>query len=94
MNDVGVEFAQIAADACGDGYRDSVFRTARDRDRRDTYEIAHRFEGRFLGRWRIDANVDALAEQVADQSIQRLARAVANVIVVAGEESDAKFTGR
>jgi hypothetical protein len=40
---------------------------------------------------RIDANGRALSQEVADQSVERLVRAVADIIIVAGEQGDPKL---
>ena len=44
----------------------------------------------FVDRRRIDADLRALAQQIADQPVERLVGAVADIIVIAREQGDAK----
>jgi len=67
-----------------------IFRTTRDRDRRDADEVAGGRKGRLNHRWRIDSDLDALAQEIVDESVQRLVGPVAHIIVIARKEGDAK----
>ena len=53
-------------------------------------EVPGRRERRLLHRRRVNADIHPLAEQVADETVERLVGAVAHVIVIAREEGDAK----
>ena len=44
----------------------------------------------FVDRRRIDADLRALAQQIADQPVERLVGAVADIIVIAREQGDAE----
>ena len=53
-------------------------------------EVAGRLERRVVDRRRIDAHLRALAQQIADQPVERLVGAVADIIVIAREQGDAE----
>ena len=86
----GLNCFEIAPDAGRKRERQPVFGPAWDRHRGHADEIAGRREGRLLDRRRIDADLHALAQQIADQPVERLVGAVADIIVIAREEGDAE----
>lgn len=43
--------------------------------------------------WRIDANLDALAQQIVHQAVERLIGAIAHVIIIARKEGHAEIGG-
>ena len=53
-------------------------------------QVAGRREGGLLDRRRIDADLHALAQQIADQPVERLVGAVADIIVIARKQGDAE----
>ena len=53
-------------------------------------QIAGRREGGIIDHRRIDSDAGALLEQIADQAVERLVRAVAHIIVIARKEGDSK----
>ena len=54
-------------------------------------QIAGRRKGRLVGRRRIDAQRHAMVEQVARQPVERLVRAIADIIIVSAEHRDAEL---
>ena len=46
-----------------------------------------------LDGWGIDADVDSLAQQIADKTVERLVGAVTHIIVIARKEGNAKVAG-
>ena len=48
-------------------------------------------KGRLFHGRRIDPDLDVLAQQIADQPVERLVRPVADVVVIAREQGDAKI---
>ena len=90
MDDVRVELSEVASDARRQRYRQAIFRAAGDWQRRDVDEVAGRGKSRLVHCWRIDADLHALAQQIADEAIERLVGAVAHVIVIARKEGDAE----
>ena len=66
---------------------------ARDGDGGDADEVAGRLERRLFDRRRIDPHLGALAQQEADQPVERLVGAVADIIIIAREQGDAQRVG-
>jgi hypothetical protein len=93
VDDVRIEPFEVAAHPQWNGNGQAIFRAAGDRDRRHVNQIARGLERGLFHRRRIDADLNALAEQILDKAIQRLIGAIPHVIVVAREEGDAEVTG-
>src|SRR3546814_18334141 len=68
----------------------SIFAPARHRHGRRADQVARRFEGRAVRGGRIDAHRRPLPQQIGDEAVERLVRAIAHIIVIAAEECDAK----
>src|SRR6478672_6077729 len=83
VDNVGVELAKIAPDARRNGDRNEIFGPLEHRNGRDADEVASRRKSRMLDGGRIDAYVRALPQEIADEAVQGLVGAVADVIVIA-----------
>src|SRR6476469_5530691 len=92
MDDVRVELGEVAADMCRDGERKAIFGAPRDRHGGDADQVASRLESRLRHCRRIDADLEPLAEEIADQAIERLVGAIPHIIVIAREEGDAEVS--
>ena len=93
VDDVRLELGKIAADAAGQAKAKLIFRTAGQGDRRDWDQLAGRVERRSVGHRRINAYRHTLPLQIADQAVQRLVGPVADIIVIARKQGDAKVAG-
>ena len=91
MDDVWIKGAKVPPDARRKRDGHSIFRSSRDRYRRNPDQIAGRRKGRMRNRRRIDSHVHALAQQIADQPVERLVGAVAHIIVIARKQGDAEI---
>ena len=94
MDDVGRELGKVAADARGSsaiGMRYSR-RVGMENDGTWTISPVAR-KGGVFDRRGINADLRALAQQIADQPVERLVGAVEDIIVIAREEGDAKVAG-
>src|SRR3546814_4474567 len=67
-----------------------IFGSARDRDGGDADELAIGREGGLVDGRRIDADRGALAEEIFNQTVERLVGSIADIVVVAAEEGNAK----
>jgi hypothetical protein len=94
MDEVRRERIQIATDRSRQPARHLVFAASRrQRQRRHRHQIAGRRKGRFgVGR-RIDTHGHALRQQMADEQIQSLVRAIADIIIIAAEHGNAQIGG-
>src|SRR4029079_12876162 len=90
MDHVGVELGDIAPDPWRDRDRDAIFIAGRDRDCRNADQVAGRRKSRMLHGRRINPDLHALPQQVADEAVQGLVGAIADVIVIAREEGEAE----
>ena len=90
MEDSRRELAQVAANSGRDREPELVFRTPGDREIGDVDQIAFGFERGVLHRRRIDPDLGARPEQIIGEPVQRLVRAVADIIIVAAEDSHSK----
>src|SRR3954447_22711459 len=90
VDNVRVELGEVAPDPRRQSNRQPIFCAGGNWDRGDADEIAGRRESGVLDRRRIDADLDALPQQVSDEAVQRLIGAVADVIVIARKEGDAE----
>ena len=90
VDDIGAERLEVGLRSAGEARRDSIFPSPRDREARHVDQVAGRRKGGVLAHRRIDAHLGAAAEQIADQPVQRLVGAVADIIVIAGEQGNAK----
>ena len=93
MHDVGIELLEVTANACRQRKREAIFGSAGDWDGGYVDEVASGREGGMFDRRRVNANLHPLAQQVADEAIERLIGAVAHVIVIAREEGHAEVAG-
>src|SRR3546814_105990 len=64
--------------------------SARERDGGDADELAIGREGGLVDGRRIDADRGALAEEIFNQTVERLVGSIADIVVVAAEEGNAK----
>ena len=90
VEDVRPERLEVPAHAGRDADSDPVFGPAGEGHCGDVDQVAGRREGRRPGDRRIGADGRALADEIAGQAVQRLVRPVADVIVIAAEDGDAK----
>ena len=93
MDDIGSELRKIAANALGKPDRQAIFGAARYRERGNADEIARGRERWILDGRRIDAHLDALAKQVSNKAVERLVRAVTDILVIARKEGHAEVGG-
>jgi hypothetical protein len=66
------------------------FRAAGHGDGRRADQVAGRREGGGIGGRGIDAHLRTLTQQIADEAIERLVRAIAHIIIIAAEQRDTK----
>jgi len=90
VQDVGLERLQIPAHPRRDPQAELILGTAGNRQSGDVDEVAPGLEGGLLHRRRIDAHRRALAQQIVGEPVQRLVGPVADIIVIAAEDGDAK----
>ena len=90
MDDIGSEFGKVAANAFWKPDWQAIFGAPGYRERGDADEISGRRKRRIFDSRRIDANLDALPEQVSDEAVERLVRPVPDIIVIARKEGHAK----
>jgi hypothetical protein len=90
VNDVRLEFGEVTADALAKAQAKPIFGTARDRNGGDADQLTRRLECRSIRGWRIDTDLDALSQEIADEPVQRLVRTIADVVVIAREEGNPK----
>ena len=90
MDDIGRKRLQVSAHRCVKRGGDSIFGPPRHRDRRDIDEVTRGRKGWLVTNRRIDADMRALAQQIADQPVKRLVGPVADIIVIAREQGDAQ----
>ena len=90
MNDVRIELRKVAPDPRGQCDRQPIFRPAGNWNRWNADDVAGRCESRVLDGRRIDADLNALPQQITDEAVQRLVGTVADVIVIARKEGDAE----
>ena len=89
VDDVGGEVGEVAPDAERHAQGQAIFGAPGDRACGHADHVADRLEGGFVDRRRIDPHLRALAQQIADEPVERLVGAVANIIVIAREQGDA-----
>ncbi len=89
LDDVRSKLLEVALHGGTEAKANAILGAPRNRDGRDADKVACGLERRSVGRRRIDADVHALAEQIADQPVQRLVGAVPNIIVIARKQGDA-----
>jgi hypothetical protein len=90
VNDVGLELRKVAANALAQAQPKTIFGTAGDWNRGDADQLTRRLECRSIRGWRIDTDLDALSQEIADEPVQRLVRTIADVVVIAREEGNPK----
>ena len=93
MNDVRIELGEVLADSWRQAERKAILRAAGERHRRQADEIAGRLEGGLIDRGRIDADLNALPQQIADEAVEGAVRAVAHAVVIARNQGHADIVG-
>jgi len=91
MHDIGFERREIPL--CGGRHAQghAIFcASQRQGDGAHAHQITGGREGGCVGRGGVDADVDLLAQQIADQTVERLIGAVAHIIIIAAEHGDAE----
>ena len=91
MDNVGVEIGKIAADGAGEAGREAIFGALGNGEAGQADEVSGRGECRRIGRRRVDSHRVALAQKIADEPVERLVGAVADVIIIAREKGDAEW---
>src|SRR4051812_25562248 len=88
MDQVGGKALHVAADCGRYAEREAELGANRQGDRVHRDERALGLECGGVGDWRIDPHLVAGAFEMADEAIERLVRAFAQIIVIAREERD------
>ena len=91
VHDVGAKFFERAPGLALQPEGEVVFRTERDGQGGDRYQIANRLYLRIFDRRRKDSDCTALVQNMADQTVERLGRPVADHVVIAAEQGNAKI---
>jgi hypothetical protein len=90
VKDVGLEALNVPLHPWRYHQRRAILAPAGDRESRDRDQVPVRGESRLRHGRRIDPHRRATLEQIGDKPVQRLVGPVADVIVVAREDRDAK----
>ena len=85
------EGGDVASDRERNADRRAIFGAPRNGDRRHPDDLADRGEGGRVGARRIHPDRGTLTQQIADQAVQRLIGAIADVVIIAAEQRDAKL---
>ncbi|GAA4643262.1 hypothetical protein GCM10023115_12220 [Pontixanthobacter gangjinensis] len=91
MKDVRFKRLDIFTDPFRNAQRKPEFAATGKWDGWQADKIALRFKRRRLRGRRIDADLRALTQQIFNEAIKRLIRAIANVVIIAAKKGNAKI---
>ena len=91
MDNVGVEIGKVTADGAGEAGREAIFGALGNGEAGQADEVAGRRKGRRIGRRRVDSHRVAVAQKIANEPVERLVGAIADIIIIARKKGDAEW---